>query len=267
MADENETPVVQDGLDYWAKVPASVDGVLGGFGNGPLPRVDAQGSRNFLMRMMPHLCLVPSSLRKIDPPKYTRRIRALDVGAGIGRVTSTVLLALAHDVILLEPTPSFIGEAIRLSSSWRGISDASKSVTFLQGTLQDYDPRSPTPAISSPPPSSSTPGTTGFDIIWCQWCLGHLADPELVSFFRRCKEALRDSIDETDVRTQSLIIVKENVCFDNEDGTPATVYDPEDSSVTRGDLAWKAAFQEAGLTLLREEEQLGLPKGLFAVKS
>jgi len=76
-----QTPVVEDGLKYWATVPASIDGVLGGFGNGPLPRVDALGSRNFLMRLMPHLCTVPSALRKINPPNYTRRIRALDVGA------------------------------------------------------------------------------------------------------------------------------------------------------------------------------------------
>lgn len=33
------------------------------------------------MRLMPHLCTVPSALRKINPPNYTRRIRALDVGA------------------------------------------------------------------------------------------------------------------------------------------------------------------------------------------
>jgi protein N-terminal methyltransferase len=177
-------------------------------------------------------------------------------------------------VVLLEPTPSFINEAIKLSSAWRGIPDASKSVTFVQGTLQDYDPRTPIPvlpssltAASTPPnmvkiPSNSTTGKIlnlgrvgytgrlssleqssvteeegeneeGFDVIWCQWCLGHLSDTELVAFFKACKEALRSQIDEEDVRTRSLIIVKENVCFDGENGAIRSEFDERDSSVTR----------------------------------
>ena len=182
-------------------------------------------------------------------------------------MTSTVLLPLVEDVVLVEPTPSFINEAIKLSSTWRGIADASKSVTFLQGTLQDYDPRLPIPRPSStetltPPNTADVPSThasgkvlnmgrvgyngqpsssedlsiageEGFDVIWCQWCLGHLSDTELVTFFKACKGALRPQIDEEDVRTRSLIIVKENVCFDKEDGSPKTDFDERDSSVTR----------------------------------
>jgi protein N-terminal methyltransferase len=162
------------------------------------------------------------------------------------------------DVVLLEPIPSFINEAIRVSSTWRGIADASKSVTFLQGTLQDYDPRTPIPSSTEASPSTTStlsshptgkalnlgrvgyqPPVTkgeaeeGFDVIWCQWCLGHLSDTELVTFFKTCKEALRPQIDEEDVRTRSLIIVKENVCFDGEDDSPRTEFDERDSSVTR----------------------------------
>jgi len=211
-------------------------------------------------------------------------------------------------VVLLEPTPSFINEAIKLSSTWRGIPDASKSVTFVQGTLQDYDFRTPITvppssltAASTPPSTVNIPsnGTTGkvlnlgrvgytgrlsslgqssvteeeegggneegFDVIWCQWCLGHLSDTELVAFFKACKEALRSQIDEEDVRTRSLIIVKENVCFDGEDGAIRSEFDERDSSVTRSDQAWKTAFREAGLTLVKQQTQLGLPHGLYTV--
>lgn len=154
---------------------------------------------------------------------------------------------------------------MHLSPNWRGIADSSKSVTFLKGTLQDFDPRSIIPPASSTSssdsarisnrsivnlgrvgyqpalsPSTSRGGTSeagevesGFDVIWCQWCLGHMNDAELVAFFKSCKSALRSAIDESDPRTQSLIIVKENTCFDEPDGSPATVYDPQDSSVTR----------------------------------
>lgn len=224
-----------------------------------------------------------------------------------------VLLPLLADVVLLEPIPSFINEAIRLSPKWRGITDASKSVTFLQGTLQEYDPRTPLPTTSSPTEASASPSTTssrpvgkvlnlgrvgyqppfpsvtkeegeGFDVIWCQWCLGHLSDTELVTFFKTCREALRPQIDEEDVRTRSLIVVKENVCFDGEDGSSRNEFDERDSSVTRwdysyvpfcelplqlmlcrSDQAWKAAFREAGLNLIKQQTQLGLPQGLYIV--
>ena len=34
----------------------------------------------------------------------------------------------------------------------------------------------------------------------------------------------------------------------------------------RSDLHWKKVFREAGLSLLHEQVQYGLPKGLFTVK-
>lgn len=184
-------------------------------------------------------------------------------------MTSNVLLPLVQDVVLLEPTPSFISEAIRLSASWRGIPDASKSVTFIQGTLQDFDPRSSLPLppspdspsialenlgrvgyqLPSPPSPSSFPSEEeGYDIIWCQWCLGHLSDTELITFFKACKAALRPPIipeggyDSEGDRMKSLIIVKENTCFNEEDGGSAIVFDPEDSSVTRYALVLRIGF-------------------------
>ncbi len=34
----------------------------------------------------------------------------------------------------------------------------------------------------------------------------------------------------------------------------------------RSDLHWKKVFREAGLSILREQVQIGLPRGLFTVK-
>jgi protein N-terminal methyltransferase len=64
-----------------------------------------------------------------------------------------------------------------------------------------------------------------FDVIWCQWCLGHLSDPDFVKFLQRAREALRDP-------ASGLIIVKENCCSEP-DGVARTVFDEEDSSLTR----------------------------------
>ncbi|KAI6005618.1 alpha-N-methyltransferase NTM1 [Pisolithus albus] len=271
-------PNLQAGIDFWEKQPASLDGVLGGFGSGPLPRVDALGSRQFLLGILPELSTIPSTLRSpCMQPMPKRRYRALDVGAGIGRVTVDVLLRLVSDVVLLEPVESFIKEALEkcknsvfLGTSrndggyavgWPGIADGGKSVTFLKAPLQNFDPAKPKNNTEIVGRVGFTPIEedidSGFDIIWCQWCLGHLNDPDLTEFLRMSKKALRDP--------RSLIVVKENLCTEPE-GRPRAEFDKEDSSLTRSDLAFKKIFKEAGLKVFREKVQRGLPQGLYAVK-
>lgn len=211
-----------------------------------LPRVDALGSRQFLLHLLPELCTVPSAIQPLSPAVFEHRTRAIDVGAGIGRVTSTVLLHLIEDVVLLEPVDSFIMEAYgagRISASdaelvkpdirWKGIKEGAKSVTFLQGTLQAFDPSQPLSASKligrvgyTPSPNLLSDVNEKLDVAWCQWCLGHLSDIDLIAFLKRCKHALREG-------GRSLIVVKENLCRDQDDGGPRTVFDEQDSSLTR----------------------------------
>ncbi|KAF9483759.1 methyltransferase domain-containing protein [Pholiota conissans] len=269
-------PDVQEGIEYWNTQPASLNGVLGGYGSGSLPRIDALGSRLFLLGLYPQLSTVPSALRPLDVPEVLPRTRALDVGAGIGRVTADVLLHLVSDVVLLEPVESFVQQALanaqksaaeRASDadkvSWPGLSNHSKSVTILQGTLQDFDPRNPLSSKFLDRIGWQAPtvvgGDPGFDVIWCQWCLGHLSDVDLIAFFKRSHEALKK-------HKRSLIVVKENICSDGADGMAQEIFDEQDSSLTRSDLAWKAVFTAAGLKLVQEKIQEGLPEGLFVVK-
>jgi protein N-terminal methyltransferase len=187
------------------------------------------------MQLLPDLCVVPSAIRPLAPISFTPRTRALDVGAGIGRVTADVLLHLFSDVVLLEPAEHFIREAwargrtTNLPQPWKGIKDKSKSVSFFQGTLQEFDPSHPShntkhlARIGFTPPADDT--DSGFNVLWCQWCLGHLSDVDLVQFFKRCRMALRNE--------KSLIIVKENLYRDNENGEPNHAFDETDSSLTR----------------------------------
>ncbi|KAI0933087.1 hypothetical protein AcV7_004666 [Taiwanofungus camphoratus] len=275
---DSPQPDEKTGIEYWASQPASYDGVLGGFGSGSLPRVDTLGSRQFLLYLMPELSIVPSAVRPLPRPgQSARRTRALDVGAGIGRVTSDVLLHLVSDVVLVEPVESLVNEALARGQAstttppksgsslvrWKGILEMTKSVTFVQETLQAFDP-------SQPLSSAKTLGHVGyehptgdsesqFDIIWCQWCLGCLSDSDLVAFLKCSRKSLRD-------RHTSLIVAKENLCSDTAEGEPRTVLDETDSSVTRSDLAWKKVFKDAGLQLVHEQIQHGFPDGLYAVK-
>jgi len=204
-----------------------------------MPRIDALGSRLFLLNLYPELCTVPSSLKPLEAPQEAPRIRALDVGAGVGRVTCDVLLNLASDVVLVEPVQSFVEEALaraqksaaEKTNAWPGLADGSKSVTFLQGTLQEFHPRHPhrvrlVDRVGYQGSPLEADIGRGFDVIWCQWCLGHLGDEDLIAFFKRARESLND-------HPRSLIIVKENHCYDAEGGSPLVVFDEQDSSITR----------------------------------
>jgi protein N-terminal methyltransferase len=212
-----------------------------------LPRVESLGSRKFLLYLFPELSIVPSAARPLKPPP-SRRFRALDVGAGIGRVTSDTLLHLVSDVVLLEPVESLVqtalnwGRASAVAKSpqnesklplqkrkWKGIADGSKSVTFLQGTLQTFDPAKPRKTANFLGRVGYTPplpdDDSGFDVVWCQWCLGYMKDADLFAFLKRSQAALRKE-------GPGVIVVKDNVCEDEGDN-PAIVFHEEDSSVTR----------------------------------
>jgi protein N-terminal methyltransferase len=206
-----------------------------------LPRIESLGSRLFLLHLLPSLSSVPSAFQPlVSTSGRSKRTRALDVGAGIGRVTSDTLLHLVDDVILLEPVASFVQKAVARGRAsldlsnpehlrWRGIAERTKSVTFLQGTLQEFDPLYPhrvefLDRIGYEPARPEGDIGLGFDVIWCQWCLGHLSNEDLINFFKRCKLALRDK--------ESVIVVKENCCLDT-DGQATIVFDDQDSSLTR----------------------------------
>ena len=201
-----------------------------------------------MLYLFPELSTVPSAARPLKPIP-PRRFRALDVGAGVGRVTSDTLLPLVSDVVLLEPVESLIQAALsrgRASAAepptnnesrlplrkrkWKGIADGSKSVTFLQGTLQDCDPAHPMRTATFLGRVGYTPlspdDESGFDVVWCQWCLTYMKDVDLIAFLKRSQAALREE-------GAGVIVVKENVCRDGEGGVPEIVFDEDDSSVTR----------------------------------
>ena len=76
------------------------------------------------------------------------------------------------------------------------------------------------------PPEGADDTDSGFDVVWCQWCLGHLNDADLVAFFRRCRAALREP-------GKSVVVVKENLCQEDDEGSGRESFDESDSSLTR----------------------------------
>ncbi|UZJ56579.1 hypothetical protein CBS101457_005899 [Exobasidium rhododendri] len=330
----HRTPDVDRGVQYWQGVAPTVDGVLGGYGNGTLPIVDAQGSRTFLLQMLPRLSTnAPASANQAPELWLKKRIaerggkgksvsRALDCGAGVGRVSRDVLTRLCDIVHIVEPVESFLEEAKRQSSSWPAMQlppskspfQARKIIHFHLSTLQTFDPAMPytssatshsklskrakldpsanqNKALFQPTYSVADAGENDpdsealatavqsepikYDVIWCQWCLQHLSDKDLVSFLKKSKACLVEADSTISTKSQKkgavldgsgIIVVKENVLRDESDGTEKVWYDDEDHSITRTSNAYERVFAEAGLLVVKTQLQLGLPAELFPVR-
>ncbi|PKI84115.1 protein N-terminal methyltransferase [Malassezia vespertilionis] len=286
-------PDVAKGIEYWEGIPATVDGVLGGYGNGTLPRIDALGSRTFLLRTLPYLSSIPPAGYNGTPLEWTANqikqrggpgrtvTRALDCGAGVGRVTQHSLLPLVDEVHLVEPVHKFLLEAKAMSPEWEPLRQttetspfkAHKAVYFHTSTLQAFpiaDPLSVTSKLITPTAMGGgelnpLPCPVKYDVVWCQWCLQHLSEPDLIKFLKEARAALTEPSGNENF-PGGVIVVKENVYHDGENGEEATWYDEEDYSVTRSRRLYERIFKTAGLQVVRTETQLGFPSELFDVQ-
>jgi len=92
-----------------------------------------------------------------------------------------------------------------------------------------------------------------YDLIWNQWCLGHLTDAQLVVYLEKCGRILKEG---------GWITVKENLSTTGED-----IFDELDSSITRTDQKFREIFEKAKMKLQRTEIQKGLPKNLYPVRT
>jgi protein N-terminal methyltransferase len=155
--------------------------------------------------------------------------RALDCGAGIGRIAKRLLVPLFETVDLVEQDPAFVAKG---RDNLAEI--ASKIGTYYNCGLQDFTPE---------------PGY--YDVIWCQWVLGHLTDDDFVEFFKKCKVGIKEN---------GLIVVKENLTRGDDE------FDKTDSSYTRTYENLVRLLKKAGLEIIKEEKQTGFPKAIFEVR-
>lgn len=209
-----------DALKYWNSISTTVDGMLGGYPE--ISRTDLRGSANFVAK-----------LRREQGSRSANGTlqRGVDCGAGIGRITAGFLSTVCEVVDVVEPVEKFAQEVKGQKMAGSGCVGR----VYVTG-LEDWVPE------------------TQYDLIWNQWCLGHLTDKQLLLYLERCKKALT---------TDGWVIVKENM------GTNANgedVFDQQDSSVTRTDQKFRKLFKEADMRLVKTELQRGFPKGLYPVR-
>lgn len=201
------------GRDYWQSANADINGMLGGIcsidGFSHISKIDLHGSRSFLAKLGIGV-------------KHGRCpvINILEGGAGIGRVTEGLLIHVGASIDVIEPVQKFTAQ----------LEDTHGVRTIFNVGLEDWQPN---PEVK-------------YDLIWTQWCLGHLTDKQLVHYLEQCKVALNND--------DGLVIIKENTSTSGVD-----VFDSIDSSITREDRKFKKLFREAGFHVVKKETQRGFP--------
>jgi len=203
-------------IAYWSSTEPTVDGVLGGYPH--VSRVDLQGSSNFFAKLRRQ--------SKHFPPGQKLQ-RAVDCGAGIGRITTGFLSKVAEVVDIVEPVKSFTDK-----------------IEGQDGVGEVYNV-----GLESWQPDRE------YALIWNQWCLSQLTDVQVVQYLKRLPGVLSRG---------GWIVVKENLSNHH---LAEDVYDEVDSSVTRTDLKFRRLFEDAGLRVVSTEVQRGMPSGLYAVRA
>lgn len=218
---------------YWASAPATVDGMLGGLSE-LVDASDIEDSRSLIAGLQAGTLCSPSQ----RPPTGSRR--ALDCGAGIGRVTKSVLAPAFSVVDLVEQERNFAEKSAEFLAPIKG-----KIGSVFCSSLQSFDPARDVP--------------NQYDVIWIQWVSLYLSDSELAAFLGRCRSALSTE------SGGSVIVVKDNVT--KEGKGDRFVVDVQDGSITRSDSHMRSVFSKAGLTVVHARAQPGIPKDLFPVIS
>jgi protein N-terminal methyltransferase len=207
-------------IEKWANKPASVSGVLDGYVSASEP--DLQESRTFLEK----LARVYGKNTDKQIINADRELRALDCGAGIGRISSGVLIEKFHYVDLVEPVSHFIDEAKKI------LGNLGHKGNFYEYSLQDFNTMEK------------------YNCIWIQWVLGQLTDNDVIMFFKRCKSMLKPN---------GVIIVKENILSNG------FAIDENYNLINRNYNDMKKLFDLAGLILICEENQKDFPSYLIKV--
>jgi protein N-terminal methyltransferase len=193
---------------YWSGVEPTVNGVLGGMEH--VHEDDIRESKAFL-----------ESLPSVG------RERALDCGAGIGRVSKYLLCPLFQTTDVMERSPQMLAEA-------KAALPPDSVGEFLAESIEQAVLR------------------YTYDVIVMQWVAAYLEDDDLTSFLSRCKTALKPN---------GVVFIKDNISSDNH-----LFLNKEDFSRIRPDRHYKLIFDKSGLACIREGRQRKWPRDLCQAK-
>jgi protein N-terminal methyltransferase len=139
-------------MEYWSSQDASINGVLGGFGD--LHPIDMAGTEQFLSQLQ----IPPNGI-------------GADCGAGVGRITQFVLSRKLFKIDIIEPCSKLI---LKAAEELPKTMPVEKIGALVNEPLQKWEP---------------SPQT--YDLMWHQWVLLYLKDEDCVRYLERCKRALK----------------------------------------------------------------------------
>jgi len=195
---------------YWNVQSPTVDGVLGGFSS--VDPADVRESSKFIE---------DAGKLRAGMGCEMRRERALDGGAGIGRVTKHLLSNFFGKVDLLEGNKKLLETAPGfLAEKHSHLGD------MFNSKLQDFVPKEGL-----------------YDCIWAQWCMMFLTDADFIHLLKHFATGLRPG---------GLIFIKENVL---DKDSAELVKDEADNSVARSLGLMEHIFEQAGLKVVLKQHQ------------
>jgi len=199
---------------FWQNTDSTVNGMLGGYGS--LSPHDLTSSAQFLKPFIMSGDLGTGL--------------ALDCGAGIGRITSGMLLHIFSNVEMLDTVQAHLDQA----QCFMGDELYSRVSAQHCVGLEGFKPRE-----------------CVYDVVWIQWVIIYLSDSDFISLLTRLKSSLKPG---------GIIVIKDNV------GGEGCELDSEDSSVMRNNVQLEEIFRLAGVTILKNQLQIGFPQELQPVR-
>jgi AdoMet dependent proline di-methyltransferase len=185
---------------------------------------DAEEGLAFLDRLV-EANAAANALSSTSSPLMKHEL-AIDVGAGLGRITRGILLKRYDEIHLLEGNASYCKRSkLKLGKK------KAKRCIFTHCCLQDM--------------TAETLGARPADLIWIQWTLQYLIDVDVVKCLRTLALGLRPTV--------GVLIVKENRPYGTAREDRFQMDTPwgenERYDITRSDAHHQLLFQMAGLTV------------------
>jgi len=196
--------------DYWENCDNTIEDMLGG--NPQVNEIDIKTSSELLEGL-------------IKSGKLNSG-RVIDCGAGIGRITNSVLQNYFSEVDLVEMNRNFVEFGKQFFRENKKVKD------FYCSALQEFR------------------FEKKYDCIWIQWCIENLEDDDLDIFLSNCHQNAEDN---------GLVIVKENIT------QQGNYYSSEDFSKVRSDISFKEIFQRNGFKIVKHFHHPNWPKDLLKV--
>jgi protein N-terminal methyltransferase len=231
-------PPVQDtawyekSVSYWESQDATVKGMLGGLDN--LSDRDIKASQAFL-----------SVLER----RHGLRIKggiALDVGAGIGRITKELLLPLFSVVDMLDQSPCFLEESKKfLQPSLEDPATMGVVERKICCGMQDFAPEDAVTGVSY---------RGRYNLIFVQWCIIYLDDDDFITHTKNQLENLAPG---------GILVIKDNIMNAGRNGF---CLDRSDNSIMRSDKYMKSLFVRSGARVIAEQAQTDMPRNTFPVR-